>query len=175
MTAGRDGRPEQAEQIPYFLRYIDLVPAGDILTILQEQLPMTLEYCAQLSAAAAAQREASGEWNAIEIIGHVADTERVLAYRALRLARGDEAMPEGVEFEQYNAAAQFGKRELADVVAEFATVRAATLAFLAGLPAGAWARQAPEVWASRTVRSLAYIIAGHELHHLYDIQRQQAG
>ena len=80
-----------------------------------------------------------------------------------------------VEFEHYAAAANFQERPLGDVVAEFTAVRAAFIAFLRGLDAAAWHRRAPQDSTTRSVRALAYAMAGHELHHLADIRRQHSG
>ena|SRR5256885_4600147 len=117
-------------------------------------------------------REAPGEWNVVEIVGHLADTERVFEYRALHIARADAARWTNVEFGDYAKAANFQERPLGDVVAEYAAVRAAFVALLRGLDAAAWERRAPADWTLRSVRATAYAMAGHELHHLASIRRQ---
>ncbi|HYE93453.1 MAG TPA: DinB family protein, partial [Terriglobales bacterium] len=66
-------------------------------------------------------------------------------------------------------------RSLGDVVAEYPTVRASFVAFLRGLDDAAWRRRAPADWTMRSVRAIAYAMAGHELHHVADIRRQQGG
>ena len=111
----------------------------------------------------------------MEIVGHLVDTERVFGYRALRIARADPVMWTAVEFPHYAAAADFQERPLGDVIAEYATVRAAFVAFLRGLNAAARERRAPADWTIRSVRAVAYAMAGHELHHLADIRRQHRG
>ena len=80
-----------------------------------------------------------------------------------------------VEFEDWAAAANFQERRLADVVAEYTAVRAAFVALLRGLDAAAWERRAPADWTLRSVRAVAYCMAGHELHHLASIRRQHGG
>ena len=105
----------------------------------------------------------------------MADDERVFGYRALRIARADPVMWTKVEFDDYAAAANFQERPLGDVVAEFTAARAASIAFLRGLDAPAWQRRAPQDWTTRSVRAIAYAIAGHELHHRADIRRQHGG
>ena len=80
-----------------------------------------------------------------------------------------------VEFPDYAAAANHQVRSLADVLAEYAAVRAAFVALLRGLDAAAWARRRPAEWTLRSVRAVAYTMAGHELHHLADIRRQHGG
>lgn len=174
MTPRDTGRPQADECLPYYQQYIQLVPDGDIFETLDRQIGESAAYLATCTPEQARWREAPGEWNAVQIIGHLADTERVFGYRALRIARADPVMWTGVEFDDYVQAAHLDQRELADVLAEFATVRTAFAAFLRGLDADAWARRAPEDWTSRSVRAIAYAMAGHELHHLADLRRQRA-
>jgi hypothetical protein len=156
------GRPEAAEC---------LVPDGDVLSRLERQMVETAAYLDGF-AGASGRREAPGEWNAVEIVGHLADTERVFGYRALNIARAHPIMWSSVEFPEYAAAAGYGARSLGPVVAELAAVRAAFVTFLRGLDAAAWQRRAPEGWTLRSVRAIAWCMAGHELHHLADIRRQ---
>ena len=169
------GRPDADEGQPYYFQYIKLVPDGHIVETLERQIGESAAFLSAFTPQQALRREAPGEWNALEIVGHVADVERVFSYRALRIARADPVMWTKVEFEQYAAAANFTERPLADVVAELTAVRAAFVAFLRGLDAAAWQRRAPDDWTLRSVRAIAYCVAGHELHHLADIRRQHGG
>ena len=157
------GRPEAAEC---------LVPDGDVLSRLERQMVETAAYLDGFTPEQAGRREAPEEWNAVEIVGHLADTERVFGYRALNIARAHPIMWSSVEFPEYAAAAGYGARSLGPVVAELAAVRAAFVTFLRGLDAAAWQRRAPEGWTLRSVRAIAWCMAGHELHHLADIRRQ---
>ena len=169
------GRPDADECLPYYFQYIQLVPDGHIVERLERQVTETAAILSAFTPQEALRREAPGEWNILEIVGHLADTERVFGYRALRIARADPVMWTAVEFEDYVAAANFQERALGDVVAEFTTVRAAFIAFLHGLDAAAWQRRGPQEWTTRSVRAIAYAMAGHELHHLADIRRQHGG
>lgn len=178
MTIATDqgsGHPEADECLPYYFQYIRLVPHGPVVDTLARQIPETAAYLSALTPEQARRRKAPGEWNALEIVGHVADTERVLAYRALRIARADPVMWTSVEFEDYAATAGYGERPLGDVVAELAAVRGASIALLRGLDAAAWQRRAPADWTLRSVRAIAYLMAGHELWHLADIRDQHGG
>jgi hypothetical protein len=166
------GRPDADECLPYYFNYIDLVPDGDVLTRLERQILETTACLEALTPEQAGRREAPGEWNAVEIVGHLADTERVFGYRALNIARAHPVMWSSVEFPDYAAVANYGVRPLAPVVAELAATRAAFVTFLRGLDAAAWQRRAPEGWTLRSVRAIAWCMAGHELHHLADIRRQ---
>jgi hypothetical protein len=166
------GRPDADECQPYYFTYIDLVPDRHVLKLLERQIADSAAFLAAFTPEQALWREAPGEWNVVEIIGHLADTERVFGYRALRIARADPVMWTKVEFGDYAAAANFQERPLGDVVAEYAAVRAAFVALLRGLDGAAWTRRAPADWTLRSVRAIAYTMAGHELHHLASIRRQ---
>jgi DinB superfamily len=174
-TALGPGRPGADECLPYYVQYIELVPEGHVVMLLERQIAETAAFLATFTPEQARWREAPGEWNILEIVGHLADTERVFGYRALRIARADPVMWTQVEFGDWAAAANFQARPLGDVVAEYAAVRAAFVAFLRGLDAAAWARRAPADWTLRSVRAVAYAMAGHELHHLASIRRQHGG
>ena len=169
------GRPDADECLPYYVQYIGLVPDGHIVSRLERQITESGAFLGAFTPEQALWREAPGEWNIVEIVGHLADTERVFGYRALRIARADPVMWTPVEFGDYAAAANFQERPLGDVVAEYAAVRAAFVAFLRGLDAAAWERRAPADWTLRSVRAVAYCMAGHELHHLASIRRQHGG
>ena len=172
MVAAIPARPATGEYIPYYGRYIALVPDGELVATLARQVEETAALLASFSPAQAQYRPAPGEWNTVEIVGHLADMERVFAYRALRIARRDPKPLEGVDdVDGYVAAAGFAARSLADVAAEFAAVRQATLALFRSLDAAAWARVGTADGNAISVRALGYIIAGHELHHLADIRR----
>lgn len=166
MARDEPGRPTAAEYIPYYDQYIRRVPDGDIVAILERQLEATAASAASLSPEQALRRSAPEGWNAIEIVGHLADTERVLAYRALRIARGDPTPLAGVEdFGPYVAAAGFARRPFADVIEEFASVRRATVTLLRSLETTAWTRSGLADGQRISVRALAYILAGHEAQH----------
>ena len=169
------GRPDADECLPYYFQYIGLVPEGHVVAILERQIVESATFLAAFTPEQVLWREAPDEWNIVEIVGHLADVERVFGYRALRIARADPVMWTAVEFADYAAAANFQERPLGDVVAEYAAVRAALVAFLRGLGPAAWERRAPADWTLRSVRALAYAVAGHELHHLADIRRQHGG
>jgi hypothetical protein len=174
-TTIEPGRPDADECLPYYFTYIDLVPDRHIVKRLERQITESAAFLAAFTPDQARWREAPGEWNVVEIVGHLVDTERVFEYRALRIARADPVMWTAVEFPNYATAANFQARSLGDVVAEYAAVRGAFVAFLRGLDAAVWKRRAPVDWTLRSVRAIAYAMAGHELHHLASIRRQHGG
>jgi hypothetical protein len=174
MTMVIPGRPTETEYRPYFAYYIGLVPEGDILTILDRQATETQRLLATYTPAQAAWRPAPGEWNAAEIVGHLSDGERINAYRALSFARADPTPLPGVDPDGRMREAHFADRSMTDLAAEYLACRHATLTLLRGFDAAAWTRGGIVNVSPITVRALAYIIAGHEIHHVRDLARYPA-
>jgi uncharacterized damage-inducible protein DinB len=158
-------QPGTGEHNEYYAKYIRLVPDGDIIAILATQLEDTLVPIRELTEEQARFAYAPGKWSLKEVLGHLADTERVFAYRALRIARGDTTPLASFDEKAYTPTGRFDERPLASLLAELSAVRRATVALFAGLPAEAWQRFGTASENPVTVRACAWIIAGHELHH----------
>ena len=94
-------RPEPGEYAPYYDRYISLVAGSDILRTLDAQRRQTMLLLSGRDESDGDFRYAPDKWNAKEVLGHVCDTERIFAYRALRIARGDQTPMEGFEQDDY--------------------------------------------------------------------------
>ena len=159
-------RPADGEYMPYFGRYISLVPEGDILAILAAQNESTLALLRSLAESQGGYRYAPEKWSIKELVGHVSDTERIFADRALRFARADQTPLPGFEENDYVKNASFDAQPLAAIVAGFADVRRSTLSLFRTMAIEATARRGKANNAEITVRALAYVIAGHELHHM---------
>lgn len=157
--------PTAEEYAPYYGKYVERV-TSDPLAALESQARSTAALLAGLPEAAGGHRYAPDKWTVKDVIGHVSDTERVFAYRILRIARGDQTPIPGFDQEVFMAGEPFARRTLADVAAEFAAVRAATLALVRSLDDEAIARRGTASGQPVTVRALVAMTAGHELHHL---------
>ena len=160
------GRPAADEHSPYYSQYIDQVPEGDILSLLAEQIQRTTTMLAGVSEEQAEFRPTPADWSVKEVVCHLCDCERIFSYRALRIARGDQTPLAGFDQDPYVTAADADARPLADHLAEFQTIRQASIWLLSSLPAAAWDRRGTASDAPVSVRALAYIIAGHENHHV---------
>lgn len=158
-------RPDSTEYAPYFEKYISLVPEGDIVATLGKQIEGTLGLLRSLSEAQGDLRYAPGKWSVKEVIGHLVDTERIFAYRALRFARNDATPLPGFDENSYVDNASFGARSLADLADEFELVRKSNLYLFKNLDGESSARHGLSNNNEISVRALAYITAGHELHH----------
>lgn len=158
-------RPTPDEYAPYYARYLDAVPDGDLLRLLEDGGDEVLGLLRAFSEERGDHRYAPGKWSVKEVVGHIVDTERVFAYRALRFARGDTTPLPGFDQNHYVTVAGFSRRSLADLAEEFADVRKATVKLFAGLDAPALRRAGVASGHLMTVRAAAWIIAGHEQHH----------
>ncbi len=117
-------------------------------------------------------RYAPNKWSIKEMVGHLCDTERVFAYRALRIGRGDTTPLPSFDDQAYVAEVRAGDRTLADLAAEWGEVRRATIALFRNLPAEAWHRRGTASDQPISVRALAYVIAGHVRHHLQFLEER---
>jgi DinB family protein len=168
-------RPKPAEYNPYYDRYISLIPGSDILVTLTSEWPKTVSLLSSRSEKDAELRYAPGKWSVKEVVGHMVDTERIMAYRALRFARNDQTPIEGYEQDDYVRAGPYSQLRLADLVEEFKAVRAATLALFRNLSPEDWTRRGVANKNEITVRALAYVIAGHELDHRHLLEERYFG
>jgi hypothetical protein len=158
-------RPQPGEYAAYYEKYIAMVPGNDIVPILEAQRLQMAQLFAARTERDGNFRYAPEKWTVKEVLGHLTDTERIFAYRALRIARQDQTPLSGFEQDDYVRAGAFGERTLADLAEEFAHVRNATVALFRPLGEEAWSRRGVANKNEVSVRALAYIIAGHELHH----------
>jgi uncharacterized damage-inducible protein DinB len=157
--------PEPGEYAPYYDRYISLVAGSDILTTLESQRRQMLLLLSGRDDNDADYRYAPDKWSAKEVLGHVCDTERIFAYRALRISRGDRTPIEGFEQDDYVTNGPFTSRPLAELIEDYIAVRRATLTLLRNLDEQAWLRRGIANKNEVSVRAIAYTLAGHELHH----------
>jgi hypothetical protein len=158
-------RPQPGEYAPYYDRYVSLVPANGILAALEDQRRQMLLLLCGRTEADGDLRYAPDKWSLKEVLGHVNDTERIMSYRALRISRGDATPIEGYEQDDYVRNGPFARIPLADLIEDYIAVRRATISLFRNLDEGDWSRRGVANKNEVTVRALAYIIAGHELHH----------
>ncbi len=158
-------RPEPGEYPAFYEGYISQVPGDDIAAALETQRVHTMQLFAGRSEREGNFRYAPDKWTVKDVLGHVTDSERILVYRALRIARGDRTPIEGFEQDDYVRGAGFNERTIANLVEEYADVRSATLALFRSLSNEAWLRRGTANKNEVSVRALAYMTAGHELHH----------
>lgn len=159
-------RPSAEEFAPFYASYIAQVPDGDVLATLERQMGETAAYITSRPDARRTHRYAAGKWSLAETLLHVIDSERVFGYRLLRIGRGDTTELAGFDQDAWIPTSQADARSLLSLQAEFIAVRAATLQLTRNLPTEAWGRLGRANGHGVSARALAWIIAGHEAHHL---------
>jgi len=164
-------KPTAGEYAPYAIAYINLVPPdGLVIEHLQANLKSTPEFIRSFPPEKLAEPWKAGEWTIHEILVHILDTERIFSYRALRFARNDATALAGFDQDAYVPYSGANQRAISDILEEYAAVRQASLAFLNSLDEAALARSGLVDGNRVSVRALAWMIAGHEIHHLNSIR-----
>jgi len=166
------GRPERGEYAPFYETYISKVQGSDILATLDDQRRQMLLLLSGRTESDGDIRYAPGKWSVKEVLGHVCDGERVLSYRALCIARSDSTALPGYDENAYVANAPFSRHPLSRLIEDFIAVRRATLSLFRNFDEEAWTRRGKANNYEVTVRAIAYIIAGHELHHRMALQEK---
>ncbi len=166
MTSPLTVRPDPSEYAPYAVEYVSRVPEGNVIDMLASQIEETEALVRGLAPGMPDKRYAPGKWSIREIIGHLADAERVFSYRALRFSRGDATPLAGFDENTYVAAAPFTRVGIDDLMSELKNLRSATLHLYRNLDDEALMRRGIANGVETSVRALAFIIAGHEHHHL---------
>jgi len=161
----RSGRPQPGEYADYAQSDIDHVAGDDAVEVLVRQGDELIAFLGPLEEKGELSY-APGKWTLKEVVGHLADDERIFAYRALYIARGDARPLPGFDENEYMAGSGFGSRTLADLLGEYRTVREATISLFAPMTPEAWMRRGIVNGYETTVRGLAFHIAAHALHHL---------
>lgn len=160
------GRPNPDEYAPYYAGYIALVTEDDVVLALEKQRETTRKLLNSLDEKRAAFRYAPEKWSIKELVGHVADAERVFAYRAMCIARGEKQSLPGFDEKDYVKGGAFDSVPLRELAASLTAARNASLSLFRTLPPGAWSARGMANGVEVTVRALAWMTLGHERHHL---------
>lgn len=160
------GRPEATEFDPYYAGYVARVVGDDPVGALASQLDEMMPFLRGLEPGLAGHRYAVGKWAVSEVIGHLADSERIFGTRALRVARGDRTPQPGFDQDEYVAEGRFVARSPGDLAEELGALRRANLALFRSLDREGWRRSGVANGAPVSVRAIAFILAGHAAHHL---------
>ncbi len=167
-------RPDASDYAPAHASYVTLVDEEDVLEAMEKQSSQTQKLLATLDESRAGFRYGEGKWSIKEVIGHIADAERIIGYRALAIARGDTQPLPGFDENDYVRNAAFDSWRLGDLAEEYALVRRANIVFFRNLQDEAWDRRGTANGQPVSVRGLAYVIVGHERHHLNVLRERYA-
>ncbi len=163
--------PQADEYDAFYGGYIQRVAVGSDIFVLLSRQPDDLRTLLQnVDDAQANARPAPGEWSIKEVVGHINDAERIFAYRALQIARGDTTPLPGFEQDDYVREADFNARSLSDLLDEFAAQRQGDVICFGALSAKAIWRRGTASDKPISVRGLLYIMAGHVLHHIESLK-----
>ncbi|MBP1642297.1 MAG: DinB-like domain protein [Acidobacteria bacterium] len=163
--SARSGRPARGEYAEYAHADIELVAGDDACEVLEGQAEATRALFEEFGDLGGGLSYGEGKWTVKEVLGHLADDERIFAYRALCLARGDGRELPGFDEKLYVSGARFGALPMSSLLGDYLAVRAASLTLFRGLSREAWVRRGVVNGYPATPRGLAFHIAGHELRH----------
>ncbi|MCB0833532.1 MAG: DinB family protein [Bacteroidetes bacterium] len=158
-------KPPTSEYSSFFQRYMDKIPDGDLLKLLRTNLDATVSLVKDLPESKLAFRYAEGKWSIKEVLIHHADGERIFSYRALCIARGDQTPLPGFDENEYAPQSFADLRSIGSILQEMKSIRESTIELFSNFDPSVWTRMGTVSNAPISVRAIAYIIAGHELHH----------
>lgn len=159
-------RPVDSEYGEYYRRYTALVPDGDVLIHLEQSGRDLRTMIEQLDETALLSRYAEGKWSVKEVLIHLMDCERVFLFRALWFARGDHTPLPGFDEDEWARNSEADGMSKEALIRQHEVIREQTLRFYSTLPDSAWEHRGTANDRSASVRSLAWILAGHEIHHM---------
>jgi hypothetical protein len=169
------GRPKREEYTLYHGPFVDRVEGSDVIASLREQLDELLGFLGHLDPATADYRYAEGKWSVKEVIGHVIDTERVFAYRALAFARGERTPLPGFEQDEYVRGGDFSHRSMQSLTNEFEHLRLSNVSLFSSFTEDTWDRFGTADGSALSVRAIAYVVVGHAAHHISVIRERYLG
>lgn len=169
------GRPSESEYDTYYQSFIDRVPDEPIMDVLEEQRYEIMGFLGSLDKATAEYRYGPEKWSVKEVLGHVVDTERIFATRALCFARGEHEPLPSFEQDDYVRSGDFDRRSLASLSHEFEAVRRSTEGLFEAFDEQQWDRDGMTNEARMSVRAVAYIVVGHAAHHMSVIRERYLG
>ena len=160
------------ESSEYFKRYINLVETMNIVDALKNQL-IDIEHCLrEWPRNKWDHAYAEGKWTIKEILIHMMDAERILAYRALRIARNDATSLPGFDQDEFTPFMNAANRSAESIMSEYRAVRMATIALVENLDDEALSRIGTASNSPTSPLAMAFVIAGHEIHHMNVIREK---
>lgn len=162
----RTERPASDEHAPYYAPYVAAAPGGDLVAGLEKQGAETTALLKGIPEAKGSHRYAEGKWSVKEVLAHIADTERVFAYRLMRFARGDATALPSFDENLIAKGSEADSRTLADLSEELGAVRRATVTLVRSMQDEQMMRRGTASGKEVSARALAWIIAGHAQHHM---------
>ncbi len=158
-------RPTHNEYAPFYQPYIEKVKGDDLHEVLNQYSRTSLAFWQSIPEDKADYAYAPGKWTIKQVLNHINDAERIFAYRALRIARGDKTPLAGFDENDYADAAMVNHRSLKELVHEFQSVRSATLSLFNSFGENELKQIGTCNGAEVSANALGHILIGHALHH----------
>lgn len=165
-------RPQVKDHIPYFSKYIDLIPESDIISALKTNHQTVLDFIEDIPRQKLNYFYDEGKWTVKQVINHIIDTERILSYRALRFARGDNQKVLGFDENLYAANANLTNTNAQILADEFDSVRLSNILFFRQLSEKELLLKGQMASGETNVLSLGYFLCGHAQHHINVIKER---
>lgn len=159
-------KPNSNEYAPYFKSYIDLVHGNNVIQSLANQMELALSMYGGLDISKINYRYTQKKWSTKEVLLHIIDTERIFTYRALRIARKDKTPLPGFEQDDYINKTNWDKYAFSSLIEEYKLVRKHTILLFNNMSKDMLRQSGISNEMKLTTRAIAFIIAGHETHHL---------
>lgn len=164
--------PASSEYVHFYSDYVGLVEKGNIINTLNTQMHEIYTLINSVPGDKAFYTYEPGKWTLKEVIGHMIETERVFSYRALALSRGEQQALPSMEQDEYMEENNYNSRTLANLSNEYLAVRVSTIHLFSNMTKAMISKSGVASGFEFTVRSLAFIIAGHERHHINVIKEK---
>jgi uncharacterized damage-inducible protein DinB len=155
---------------PYFAEYLQFDADANLLEVLDQQTQQILAIYEPLTEQQANYSYAEGKWSFKQLLGHMVDSERIFAYRALAISRGETQSLPGFDENQYMDQAGYENQSAEEVLTQYITTRAATIALVKSFTLTQGNAIGSANGQKISARALAWMIAGHEKHHYNIIQ-----
>ncbi|MEN9296827.1 MAG: hypothetical protein RJA42_1096, partial [Bacteroidota bacterium] len=157
---------------PYFAEYLSFGEDENLFDVLKNQYDELIEIFEKAENGFADKAYAAGKWSLKGLLGHIVDSERIFSYRVLALSRGEKTALPGFDENEYQAASEYEMQAKEDIVAQYKATREATTLLLRSLSTKQWNQMGQANGKSISARALAWMIAGHEKHHLRIIKER---
>ncbi len=159
-------KPSPSDLSAYYQSYLHYIPEDDLLQVLKEQKSVIEDFVSSIPPAKETFRYAEGKWMLKEVLGHLCDTERILSYRALRIARNDKTPMSGFDENHYTPNSNYKDRSLKNIAEELLAVRAATILLFENMNEEMFDHKGIANNSEVTGRAILFFTVAHARHHM---------
>lgn len=163
--------PSKGEYPAYYETYISKLADANFSELLLSQIEQLNTLLASKPAGWETSPYAPGKWSPKQVLGHCIDTERVMTFRALCIARGDKSFFPGFDQDSYVTQGQFDDVTMEFLLADFVNQRHAVLSLVQTLPEISFQEIGNANGNPMSTRALLWIIPGHFMHHFQILQQ----